>query len=75
MSRANGKLFDNMGPDTCGADPAVSSVESLPACQDACSEVVCTDCSSPVPASAPEGLCPKCLFKMGLQKPEDTWKE
>jgi DNA-binding NarL/FixJ family response regulator len=67
MSRANAKLLDNAGLHTRRADPAVSSVQSLPACRGAPSKLVCPDCGSAVTASAPEGLCPKCLLKMGLQ--------
>ena len=31
----------------------------------------CPDCGSPLPAEAPEGLCPKCLLQAGLEKTTD----
>ena len=31
---------------------------------------VCPDCGAQIPADAPEGLCRKCLLKLGLQQPK-----
>src|SRR5689334_18544577 len=27
---------------------------------------ICPECKEPLPAGAPEGLCPKCLMKVGV---------
>src|SRR5437016_10182929 len=33
---------------------------------------ICTNCGVPLAASAPEGLCPKCLMKVGLGSEADN---
>lgn len=32
----------------------------------------CPDCGSPLPPDAPEGICPECLMKVGLEFSQDT---
>lgn len=32
----------------------------------------CSECGVPLPADAPQGLCPQCLMKVGLQTGEQT---
>ena len=32
----------------------------------------CPDCGSPLPPDAPEGICPECLMKGGLEFSRDT---
>jgi len=36
------------------------------------SQRYCPDCESPLPPDAPEGICPECLMKVGLEFSQDT---